>query len=127
MSFLKKWLFLLVFVSFPYSGCKTTKNDPTSLETVIQRSIPNAFTTSYNNEKTYLLVVEEQTPDKELIKFLVIQVSNQKIVLEKKFRPGHVKWKDNSTIELLNVPGMIELNKSIEEYIRYISIPTHTK
>ncbi len=127
MFFLKKYLFLLVLVSFVYSGCKTPKNDSTSLDTVIQRSISNPSTTSYNNEKTYLLVVEEQTADQELIKFLVIEVSNQKIVLEKKFRPGHVKWKDNSTIELLNVPGMIELNKSMEDYIQYISIPTQTK
>jgi len=104
------------------SGCKTSKSDTSTIERAAQHYISNIGTTTYNSDKTYLLVVEERSAENELIKFVVLTVSSQKIVLEKQFRPGHVKWFDNTTIELLDIPGMIEENKNSQDYIRYIPI-----
>ncbi len=123
----KNWLFLLL-LCIALSACKTSKKDTVStvsIETVIQTSIANVGIQTNNAAKTYLLVVEEATAGNEFLKFIVLNVSDQKIVLEKKFRPGHVTWFDNTTIELLDMPGMIEATKKSEDYIRYIKIPDH--
>lgn len=121
MFFSKKWQFLLILVLVS-SGCKTSKSDTSTIESVAQDYISNIGTTTYNADKTYLLAVEELTPENEFIKFVVLSVSDQKIILEKQFRPGHVKWFDNTTIELLDTPGMIEENKKSEDYIQYLPI-----
>lgn len=122
MSFLKKWLFVVGFVSFFWIGCKTSKNDSASLEIVIQDSISKVYTRTYNQDSTYLLATEEQTSEKEFIKFMVVNLQDQKIVLEKKFRPGHVRWFDKTTLELLDAPGMIKADERINDYIQYIKI-----
>lgn len=127
MFFLKKSLLVLigVIILLP-TACKSSKNDSTSLENVIQSAISNVGTTTYNNDHTYVLVVE-QPGQNEFLSYVVVNVSTHDIVFKKKFRPGHVKWSDNTTIEILDIPGMIENNKDIEEYIQYQSVITPSK
>lgn len=127
MVFSKKTLFLVVGLTcICIWQCKSAKKDTSTLESIIEQSIPIVGETFYNKNNTYLLIIEANT-DTEFRKFAVIDLTLKEIVLEKKFRPGHVKWFDNSTIELLDSPGIIAENKKAEDYIQYISIHSSPK
>ncbi len=127
MFVLKKCKLLLIGVVLLLpSACKTSKKDSTTLDQVIQSSVATVGTTTYNPGHTYVLVVEQPSQN-EFLTFIVVNVTTHEIVLKRKFRPGHVRWSDSTTIELLDVPGMIESNKNIEEYIQYVSVTPPSK
>ena len=48
-------------------------------------------------------------------------------ILEKKIRPGYVKWFNDNQLELQDIPGMIEKNKTAADYIQILTLPSTSK
>ena len=128
MFFLKKGhttacvgVILLLLVS-----CKSSQTDTSSLQDAIHAVIPVVSSTTYNEDRTLILVVAEPG-NNEFSEFAVLNVRSHEVMLQKKFRPGHVKWAEANLIELLDAPGIIETDKRIEDYIQYLKINLPSK
>ncbi len=126
MVFRKKTYFIVVAVVLIFGQCKSSKTETTNIDSIIQHSIQHVDHITYNNSRTYLLAVEAADQN-ELIKFVVIEIETQKIILEKKIRPGYVKWFNDNQLELLDIPGMIEKNKTTADYIQILTLPSTSK
>jgi len=70
----------------------------------------------------YVLYLQKQKPTEQVIKFVIIERVDQKLVLEKSFRPGYVKWIGDTFIEILDAPGVIRENENLEDYKRIINV-----
>lgn len=82
---------------------------------------------SYSNAtREYTLFIQKRTSPSATnsVRFLIIHLDNNEVVVEQSFTPGYVKWISNSSIEVLSVPGVIKENKNLTDYIKIIEIKT---
>ena len=77
-----------------------------------------------NSAGSYMLYIQRPYNPNPLnvLKFIVVETSNNAIVYEQTFVPGHVKWITDSTIEILSVPGSIRENEDLSDYKKIIDI-----
>lgn len=86
-------------------ACKSqsvqTNNSNDSIEVVAKRELGNDFRTELNESKTYALCQQTIANDhaSSIVKFVVIQVSDNAVVKKGSFQSGYVKWVSNESIE----------------------------
>jgi len=125
----KKSLPLIVFVSaaFFMGSCKTTvQNQQQSVDAkaIAISKLGNSIESSTSPDGHYALFVQQpnDSPMKQALKFLVIQITTNKVVLEKTFMPGYVKWIGDSSLELLDMPGIVRGDEDLKDYKKIIDV-----
>lgn len=58
------------------------------------------------------------------IKFVVVDVTTKKVIEQRSFTPGYVKWVTNASLEVLSMPGMAKKSEDISKYIQVIQLRT---
>ena len=107
---------------------KTTtsaESDSTSLNKLVENEVGVKYSQTLNTSKTYLLAVSEKEAIQEMKRYVLVEIASQKIVKKGTFRPGYIKWRDDTSLELLNVPGTIPIGKSLSDYTELITIPNN--
>jgi hypothetical protein len=65
-----------------------------------------------NDSQTHILFVQPATAyPNQPIKFVIIEKNSGKVIFEKSFRPGYVKWRDDRSIEYEDMPGIVKQNE----------------
>jgi hypothetical protein len=119
---------LFVFISLGFVGCKTkqqaqTANNPLS---IAQQKLGNRVDSFPNSSGRYILYVQQQDikyPTK-IIGAIVIETNTGKVLTEESFSPGYIRWIDESSLELLNIPEMIKAGEDLSLYTKKIKIST---
>jgi hypothetical protein len=119
---------LFVFISLGFVGCKTkqqaqTANNPLS---IAQQKLGDRVDSFPNSSGRYILYVQQQDikyPTK-IIGAIVIETNTGKVLTEESFSPGYIRWIDESTLELLNIPEMIKAGEDLSLYTKKIKIST---
>ncbi|MFN5169595.1 MAG: hypothetical protein ACK5DD_08215 [Cyclobacteriaceae bacterium] len=73
-----------------------------------------------NSTGTLLLAVEVSMQPRSRV--LVVRVTDNKTLLDQRFVPGFARWKNDSAIELLDMPEAMPVNKNPNDFIRIITI-----
>lgn len=92
----------LLFAMALFIGCASRGATKQSLEAKIKSKLGTGYTVSYNEPKTYALYQQSRVNDhaNRSFKYLVVNLSDSKIISEGSFRNGYVKWIDNNSIEI---------------------------
>lgn len=86
-----------------------TVTDPLQLAEVVLGKGLQQFP---NDSQTHILFVQPATAyPNQPIRFLIIEKATGKVIFEKSFRPGYVKWRDDRTIEYDDLPGIVKQNE----------------
>jgi hypothetical protein len=121
-----KRIFLLVVTLF---GCNSTqpKSAPDTLqiaEVVLGKGLEQYF----NQSQTHVLFVQRALAyPNQPIQFIVIEKHTGKIVFQKNFRPGYVKWRDDRTIEFEDQPAIVKQNEinTLKTWTIPVATPSH--
>lgn len=106
------------------NSVSTSTNSTVRTNKLLEAEVSTNFTQVLNESKTYLLAVEEKEATATMIRYVVLDIASQKILKKGSFRSGHIKWRSNTSLELLNAPGMIPEGKDLSDYIEIIQLPT---
>jgi len=124
-----KFLQLIGFVSVAtlMCGCKTTVQNHQQTEdakTIAISKLGSSIESFKSPDGHYELFVQQpnDSPMKQPLKFLVIHINTNKVVMEKSFMPGYVKWMGDSSLELLDVPGIIRGDEDLTDYKKIIDV-----
>jgi len=120
------WYFACVAILI--FSCKPTSSNQTntdSVEQLVTQKLGN-YELFQSSSGTYTLYIQKVDPSaaNPVTKFLVVESTSKMIVLEKSFRPGYVKWIDDSTLEYLDAPAILKQNETITYYIKKIDLTT---
>ncbi len=109
-------------------ACKANPQTSTigKMEKVANDKLGDNLERQPNSSNTYLLFSQKpnpQTPTR-VIKAIVVEAATNKIVAEEAFVPGYIKWISDTSLELLNVPGMLRANEDLSDHKKIINLPT---
>jgi hypothetical protein len=127
---LKPGLLAILVGIILWIGCKPTQKNNSTGDLINQIAIEKVgteFDAYQSPDKTYILFIEKVNPTSvtPITKFIVIESVGQKVMIEKSFRPGYVKWVDNSVIELFDAPGILKQNEDLSSYIKKIDLASN--
>jgi hypothetical protein len=103
-----------------------TKSSSLKVEEVISDKIVNAII-EYNQSKTFALGVESSAENKQTIKYIIIREEDCEIIYEGMFRPGYIKWLNDTEIELFDSPEIINDNDDLTKYRKIIFVGSMRK
>jgi hypothetical protein len=111
-------------------GCKPAQQNNASEDSINQiviEKIGDDFESHPSPSGSYLLFIEKVNPSSAnpITKFIVLESGSQKVMIEKSFRPGYVKWIDDSVLELLDAPGTLKQNEDLSSYIKKIDLASN--
>ena len=100
----------------------STATTEDSLNKTVEEVLGTATEKIYNTTKDLILVKQTGLPETSVVRFIVIQTNNGKIIHQGSFKPGYVQWKTNDSLELYSVPGIIPSHKTQTDYISVIPL-----
>ena len=115
----------IVLFFFAAIGCKV--NQPVSqvqaVPQVVIEILGKEVEQTPNTSGKYILCVQKVDPNfpTRMVKAIVITSTN-KIIAEESFVPGYIKWVSESSLEVLNMPGMIKKDEDLLRYTRTINL-----
>jgi hypothetical protein len=117
--------FFCLLVFFCHCSKKSTNTVLTSEnQETLNKSIENELGTkverSFNSSKTYLLTIRIKEMNESFTRYAVFEVGSGKLVQKGTYTPGHIKWINDSSLELFNVPGIIPKGKLLSDYTTII-------
>lgn len=88
-------------------NCRATENNSggaNALNSTVKAKLKEPYEISYNKSQTYALCQQARTADhmERRFNFIVVRLSDNKIIVEGSFRMGYVQWIDDDSIEVLN-------------------------
>ncbi|MBX2894241.1 MAG: hypothetical protein KF763_02275 [Cyclobacteriaceae bacterium] len=119
MSRFLVWIALLI-------GCNSTQPKTTTDALQLAEVILGKGLEQFSNQsQTHTLFIQRTLAyPNQPIQFIVIEKHTGKIVFQKSFRPGYVKWRDDRTIEYDDQPGIVKQNEI--NTLKTWTIPTAT-
>lgn len=100
-----------------------------SLQVISEKIGDNAII-DYNQDRSFALVQEKFTvvQDTEYTSsFLVIRMSDNKIIKEGKVVHGYIKWINDDIIEIFEMPGVIKDGQEEDDFKKRINIRAFQK
>jgi hypothetical protein len=87
--------------------CTAQKNNTAinnNFESIIKTKLGPAFTIDFNESKSYALGTQQRQGDhiRRNFKYIVVRLSDNKILQEGSYTMGSVKWIDNNSIEIVS-------------------------
>jgi len=119
-SFLSPLAISLVLITMQ---CKTPALSQSTVDELVRSRIGSSYSTNYNPSKTLGLFYQNLPPDKngiQNVKFIVVEFSSHKILEEGKYLNGHVKWHDDTSLEVLDMPGISKKGQSTSDFKKVI-------
>lgn len=108
-------------------ACKSSPQTSTvgNVDKIVTEKLGESTEKQPNSSNTYLLYFQKPNPQipTRAIKAIVIQVSTNKIVAEETFVPGYIKWISDTSLELLNIPGMVRTDEDLSHHKKVINLP----
>lgn len=126
---------VLVILFLFIVGCATVKTSTTTdkrpaYEKVAEDLIGEDLTYTKNGPETYVLCVKEipGTTEKprNSISFVIINMSNNQMVMKQKFTGGTVGWYSDYEIEVFHMPGIIQEGQTNDDYTTIYNITKGT-
>ena len=117
--------FLCLALLFLQCAKKVNDSNGTSvnvLNTKIEAELGSSVQRIYNSSKTYLLALRTKESTENFTSYLILEVKSGEIIKKGSFIPGHIQWIDDTSLELLNAPGIIPQGKSLADYKTVISL-----
>ncbi|MBL7871420.1 MAG: hypothetical protein JNM78_07405 [Cyclobacteriaceae bacterium] len=110
-----------------WMGCKPTQNNNSPEDLINQIALEKLgaeFDAYPSPDKSFVLFTKKLSPSaaNTFTKFIVIETTSHKVVIEKSYKPGYVKWINDSILELLDAPGIVKHNEDLSPYVRRIDI-----
>lgn len=123
---------MLLSVLLLFTHCKTTQSNEQLLEKAKEIAVTKFGTSvkvSQNSTNDYILFIqdEEEQITPSSIKFIVIHITDTRIIMEQSFIPGYVKWSDVYLLEWLSNPGTLRENEDLSDHIKTIDVRTLPK
>jgi hypothetical protein len=119
---MKAFIVLLFFAAI---GCKVKQpvSEVQPIPRVVLEKLGKEVETLPNTSGKYILYVQKVDPKfpTHVVKAIVITSTN-KIIMEESFVPGYIKWVSESSLEVLNMPGMIKKDEDLSHYTRAINL-----
>jgi hypothetical protein len=98
-------LFMLT-VSISLMDCKGAgaASQKNTLDSVVNEQLGKKYDMAYNASKTYALCQQLREADhsQRNFKYVVVRLSDHRVVREGSFRMGHVQWQGDTSIEVLS-------------------------
>lgn len=114
------------FGVFNLSGsCSALRSiKPKQINEVVEKKLGPNFTKEFNPSGNFVLYTQRASALKEKIalKYLVLDIQKNTIIYENSFFPGYVKWYSDTSLEILNVPGIIQADEDLSMYKKIVSI-----
>ena len=119
-SFLRPFAISLILVTMQ---CKTPALSQSTVDEIVHNKIGSSYSTNYNRSKTLGLFYQNLPAEKngtQNVKFIVVELSSHKILEEGKYLNGHVKWHDDTSLEVLDMPGVSKKGQSTSDFKKVI-------
>lgn len=122
---------LVISIALGVVACKTishSQNDDPAKKLAISK-LGSDLETFKSPQGEYFLFVQKvkDLSANQSSKFLVVQIANQQLMLEQSFMPGYVKWIGDTTIEFLDMPGILKKNEDLGDYKKIIDLRLYKK
>jgi hypothetical protein len=114
---------LVLFTALSLVTCRPVPPASTGIGSTVQKELGADVEEVANGSGKYVLFRQKATPG-QMLRFVVIESATSKVVERGSFMPGYVKWKDDTTLEVLSVPGTLREGEDLSRYIRVIRINT---
>jgi hypothetical protein len=117
---------LLLFALLALCSCKAKQQLSTTI-TPLQlatQKLGAKLDSFPNSTGQFILFVQQQDAQHpiRMISAIVIENKTVKIVAEESFIPGYIRWTGESTLELLNAPGMVKADQDLSAYTKKINL-----
>ncbi len=124
---MKQFIILLLIIV----ACKSSQTSNGTLPDLseVKAYLGESFETFSNNSETYALytVTTDNKTVHPRVKYVVFDLRESKIIEQGLIRQGYIKWIDDSSIELMNLPGVIKDGQSQEDFIKTIKLPKNNQ
>ncbi len=107
--------FTTFVVSMLVIGCRSPKDAQVDLRSVIESRLGQAYDTISNQSKSHLLAQQRRQSDhsQQTIRYLVIRLSNKKIVKEGTYQNGFARWFSDHELEIIETTTREENKRHI--------------
>lgn len=104
----------MVLVSCKISE-KNAQDKKTKFKALVKAELGEAHQVTYNAPKTYALCQQERQGDhlRRSFRYIVVRLSDNKVVYKGSFRMGYVAWYDESSIEVVTASSARDDEKTI--------------
>lgn len=119
---------VVVFSGFLVSlitNCKSHSGLPgESLDSLATRQLGVIAERKYNPSKRY--VIFQDSPDsassQQPVRYAIYRTDNRHLELNGRFSNGHIRWIDDRTVEIMNVPDSVAQRRDLRPFIREVFI-----
>lgn len=96
----------LFCVSMTLASCRGADKalqEKISFDSIVGEKLGKKYDVSYNASKSYALCQQQREGDhsQRSFKYLVVRLADNKVIREGSFKMGHVKWRDDISIEVI--------------------------
>lgn len=121
-------ILLFCLIGLVVLACKTgvlPESANTSLDAIAREKLGDELTSTVNKTDEYILFVQKINPSSlQPVRFIVMEVKTQQVVLQKDFKPGYVKWSGEYQVEWLDQPGIIQSDEPLSKYVQFATVRT---
>lgn len=104
-------------------ACKPPLNLGNVAESNARAALGNNCKLFPNTDSTLLLAIE--VSDRSRLRALVLNVADGVILFDREFTPGYVQWHTPYEIALLDLPEAMPAHKTLDDFVRIITIQNH--
>lgn len=119
---LNKWVLLVLLIS----QCRAVDSSPPSekeFQKLVEENIGADYHTIPNESKTFLLCIQDIAPIKtgtHYTRYLVIELKTNRIVEKGKYLNGHCLWLNDSSLEIVDMPGALKENQQPSDFKKIV-------
>jgi|GEM_PF-7018063 len=110
-QFTNHFIILAVFQTLLFTNCRRQSIQHFStVETLAEKELgPGISSTTYNESNTYALCQQTHSQDhaKRTLKYIVVDVSEMKVIQHGSFQSGVVRWLTDTSIEIETSTGLL--------------------
>ena len=110
-----KLLFSCILVLAVAACSSTAQTSQGDLSSIVKAKLGSHYSTHHNQSNSFALYQQSPGGDhmNRSFKFIVIKISEKKIVREGSFKNGYVKWVDDKSIEVASAGADEKLEKQV--------------
>ncbi len=114
---------LLLLTGLLIFACKSATVSQSQTEKIAQEKLGTDLVVESNSSGDYILYMQANSQTQvQALRFIVIEVKSEKVVVEKSYLPGYVKWASEYSIEWLDRPGMIKPEEQLSDYVKRLDV-----
>lgn len=114
-----------------FTACQVTQKTQAAVESTAYLQIAQdklgenlKYAKSENGRYVLCQTVQSSNPDNQSFKFLVYDMQDEKIVMEKSVSRGYVQWLSNTEVEIFSTPGTMRNDQSRDDFTMVYDVIT---